>query len=475
MNNPCSETVTYNPGSISLYGSYDLIVCGGGPAGVAAAIAARRSGLSVLLVEGHGQLGGMGVSGLVSHWLGGRTDDCRHWVVGGIFRELSEEAAAEGFALIPRPEPGTGYSPFGWNRDTGGQLTAGIPFDPMEMAAYLDRKVCGEGVEVLLATNIVDVAAENDRVSHAIIHNKTGLQAVQSQLFVDATGDADIAAKSGCETIVGREDDRLTAPVTLQVHMDGIDQDALSAYINEHDSNRFMPEIERMREKGTWPFIYDRFITVQLTEKGTMMVNTPRITGIDGTDGGSVTKGLMRGRKEIFELRDVMRKYFPGCANARVKAVAPALGIRETRRIRGDYQLSVRDLVEGKDFPDTIGFSAYGWDLPDPLRPSHNPSGGDRKRRITPVPYRTLLPRPVVNLIVPGRALSVERNVLGPVRVQAVCMAMGEAAGVASHMARNGEYDYRSVDAEVLRAELRKRGAVVDYDDAWGRGGSGVV
>jgi hypothetical protein len=460
--------VSYRPDPIPVLGDYELVVCGGGPAGITAAIAARRSGLKVLLVEGQGQLGGMGVSGLVSHWLGGRTDNCRHWVVGGIFRELSEEAVEGGFALLPEPRPGEGYSPFGWNSDQGGQLTAGVPFDPFEMAGYLDQKMLNEGVELLYMTQIIDVEASREEISHIILHNKSGLRAVRAPLFVDATGDADVAFRSGCETEIGRREDRLMTPVTLQVHMDGIDQDALGRYINKHDSHRFLPEIEKMRQEGTWPFPYDRLITVQMTEKGTMMVNTPRIVGVDGTDGVSVTQGMIQGRKEIFQLRDIMRKHFPGCANARVKAVAPLLGVRETRRIVGDYQLTVSDLAEGRDFPDTIGFSAYGWDLPDPLKPSYNPSRGERKRKITPVPYRTLLPQPVKNLIVAGRTLSVERYVLGPLREQAVCMAMGEAAGVAASMALENHHGLRQVDTETLREELRKRGAVVDYDEAWG-------
>ncbi|MBT3275099.1 MAG: FAD-dependent oxidoreductase [Spirochaetales bacterium] len=462
-----TDNITYNPGNVPVYGSYDLVVCGGGPAGITAALAAKRSGLHVLLIEGQGQLGGMGTSGLVSHWLGGRTDDCKHWVVGGIFKELSEEGAEQGFALLPHPEPGAGYSPFGWNKDTGGQLTAGVPFDPFEMASYLDQKLIGEGVEILFMTQIVDVVIDESLITHVLIFNKSGLQAVSAPMFVDSTGDADIAVKSGCETEIGRSEDRLMTPVTLQVHMDGIDQDALAKYINDYDSFRFLPEIEKMRKEGTWPFIYDRLITVQLAEKGTMMVNTPRIIGIDGTDGTSITKGMIQGRKEIFELRDVMRKYFPGCANARVRAVAPLLGVRETRRIRGDYQLTVEDLGEGKDFPDTIGFSAYGWDLPDPKLPSHNPSGGDRKRKITPVPYRTLLPRPITNLIMAGRSLSVERPVLGPLREMAVCMGMGEAAGVAAGLAKMNGLNFHTVDIHELRSQLRGKGAVVDYEEAW--------
>ena len=462
-----TDTIAYNPGNLPVYGTYDVVVCGGGPAGITAALAAGRSGLKTLLVEGQGQLGGMGTSGLVSHWLGGRSSDCRHWVVGGIFRELAQEAADRGFALLPEPEPGKGYSPFGWNKEKGGLLTAGVPFDPFEMACYLDQKLIGAGVEILFMTQVVDAATENDSISHVVIFNKSGLQAVEAPLFIDSTGDADLAYRSGCKTEIGRTEDRLMTPVTLQVHMDGIDQDVLSKYINDNDSARFLREIEKMRADGKWPFIYDRFITVQMTEKGTMMVNTPRIIGVDGSDGASVTKGMIQGRKEIFELRDVMRKYFPGCANARVRAVAPLLGVRETRRIVGDYQLTVQDLAEGKNFPDTIGFSAYGWDLPDPKKPSYNPSRGDRKRKITPIPYRTLLPKPIKNLIVAGRSLSVERFVLGPLREQAPCMAMGEAAGVAAGLAKNNRCNFHDVDIAVLQSELTIRGALVSYDREW--------
>jgi hypothetical protein len=257
-------------------------------------------------------------------------------------------------------------------------------------------------------------------------------------------------------------------PVTLQVHMDGFDQDAFAAYVNEHDAFRYLDEIEALRKKGEWPFAYDRLITVQMTEKNTMMVNTPRITGIDGTNGASVTKGMIQGRKEIYQPRDILRKHFPGCAKVRVKSVAPLLGGRETRRIVGDFRMTVQDLVEGKDFPDTITFSAYGWDLPDPLKPSHNPSRGQRKRRISSVPFRTLIPRPIKNLIMAGRSLSVERFVLGPLREQAVCMGMGEAAGIASALALNGSGSYGDVDTTLLRNEIVSRGGVVDYDPVWG-------
>jgi glycine/D-amino acid oxidase-like deaminating enzyme len=440
----------------------DVLVCGGGPSGVAAALSAKRAGATVLLVEAMGQLGGMGTSGLVSHWLGGRASDCRRWVVGGLFRALAEEAERRGFALLPQQEPGGRLSPHGWGR---GQLTAGVPFDPFVMAAFLDEKVATAGVGVLLLTQAVDVLVEGARVRHVVISNKSGLTAVPARAVVDATGDADIAARAGCEVRTGRDEDGLMTPATLEFHVDGVDQDAVAKYIHENRAPRFRSLIRDLRKRGAWPFPYDIFISVQLNEKGVMLINTPRLVGIDGTDGASVTEGMVRGRRETLQLLAIMREHIPGFARARLKTVAPLLGVRETRRIVGEYVLTVYDLVSGRAGDDAIGFSAYGWDLPDPKRPSHQPMHEKRVRTrspYTPIPYGVLVPRLIDNLICPGRAVSVERDVLGPLRVSAPCFAMGEAAGqAAAEVARRG-IAFRDVDPRTLRGALRTHGAVVD-------------
>jgi hypothetical protein len=192
-----------------------------------------------------------------------------------------------------------------------------------------------------------------------------------------------------------------------------------------------------------------------------MMINTIRLVGIDGTDAAQLTEGMVRGRAEVQKLMTLMRRRFPGFAHARLKAVAPLLGVRETRRIVGQCVLSVQDLTEGRDFSDTIGFSAYGWDLPNPKRPSDNPSHGV-KPEIAPIPYRVMVPSPVLNLICPGRAISVERPVLGPLRVMAPCMAMGEAAGQAAAMAADQNLAFRQLDVKALRQALKQHGAIVD-------------
>jgi hypothetical protein len=435
----------------------DVVVCGGGSAGCTAALAAARQGLSVLIVEGRGQLGGTGTSGLVSHWLGGRKTSGQ-WVVGGIFREMSKEARDKGIALLPVTEEGQKYTPHGWLLG----LSHGVPFDPYAMAGYLDRKMDENNVSVLLDTRVVDVLQDGARVSHVIIHNKSGLQAVSARAVIDSTGDADVAALCGRAYEKGREEDGAMTPVTLEVHVDDVDQDAYAEYVATNDAPRMREFIKQKRAEGSWTQNADIFICVQLTEKGVMMLNTTRVCGIDGTDGESITEGLQRGREEIEWLIGFLRSHMPGFSDVRVKSIAPMLGVRETRRIAGECRLTVEDLVNERSFDETIGYSSYGWDLADPKKPSHQPMHGQPKPEVTPIPYGIMVPKGIDNVISPGRSVSVERHVLGPLRVMAPVMAMGEAAGTAAGQVVQDDLDFRDVDAARLRDELRASGALVD-------------
>jgi hypothetical protein len=354
------------------------------------------------------------------------------------------------------------YQPHGWFQG----LVHGVPFDPFAMAALLDRTLAGAGVDVMLGTLAVDALVDGNRIAHVVIAGKGGLRAVAAKAIVDATGDADVAFRGGCETTLGRDGDRLMTPATLMFHVDNVDQDALSAYIHEQDSPRLRELIQRLRSAGEWPFPYEIFISVQLQEKGVMMINTSRLCAVDGTDPTSLSDAYRRGRAETQQLLAIMRKHLPGCASVRLKAVAPLLGVRETRRIVGDFIFSVEAAAAGTAFPDTVGWSGYGWDLPDPKRPSHQPMHGVKKPPFLPIPYRTMVPRPLTNLICPGRAVSVERDVLGPLRVMAPCMAMGEAAGLAASMVARSDAPFAAIATAELVARLRRQGAIIDPPDA---------
>ncbi len=440
---------------------YDLVVCGGGPSGIAASLAAARAGMKVLLVDANAQLGGMCTSGHVCHWLGGRSRDASQWVVGGIFKELAQDAVQKGAAILPSPPSDGKLTPHGWSHS----LVSGIPVDPFALAPLLDEKIAEAGIELLLCTQAVHVLVEKSRITHVILVNKSGFSSIPARAVIDATGDADIAARSGCEVVKGRDSDHLMTPASLTFHVYNVDRGALDLYIHQNNARRFREEIQTLREQGEWPFPYDIFISVQLVDNDVFMINTTRLVGIDGTNGASITAGLLQGRKEIQQLLQIMRKHFAGFQNAKIKSVAPALGIRETRRIQGDFQLTVNDLVEGKSFDDTIGFSSYGWDLPDPQKPSYQPMS-DKKVELQhpfiPIPYRIMIPRPVENLLCPGRAVSVERDVLGPLRGMAPCFAMGQAAGSAAIQAVRDNISFRHISIPRLIGHLRENHAIVN-------------
>jgi hypothetical protein len=317
-------------------------------------------------------------------------------------------------------------------------------------------------VDVLLHTRVVDIVKEGRAIRDVIFHNKSGLQAVEAAAVIDATGDADIAALAGCPCDKGRDEDHAMTAVTLEVHVDNVDQDSFAAYVYEHDEPRMREFIKRKRAEGAWTQNADIFICVQLNEKGVMMLNTTRVCDIDGTDGASLTLGMQQGRAEIEWLIGFLREHMPGFSNVRIKSIAPMLGVRETRRIHGRYRLTVDDVIAGRPFEDTIGLSSYYWDLADPKRPSHQPMHGKPKPPVTPIPYRILVPQDIDNLICPGRSVSVEREVLGPLRVMAPVMAMGEAAGLAAAQVVGQSIPFSQVDVLALRAALRKQGAIVD-------------
>ena len=445
---------------IGLSDEYDLVVCGGGPSGCAAALAAARQGVKVLLVENQGQLGGTGTSGLVSHWLGGRKSN-GEWVVGGIFKELAEDAAMNGFALIPQLE-GKKFHVHGWLKG----LITGIPFDPYGMTYLYDQKVKEAGIDVLFYTHFTDVTVRKNKITHVHFHNKSGACSVATKAVVDATGDADVAFMCNCSYEKGRPEDGMMTPSTLQFHVYNVNQDELEDYITKNNSPRLKEIIEDLREKGIWKFPYDIFISVQLNEKGVMMINTSRLVGFDGTDAKSLSELMMQGRRETYELLDIMQKHIPGFKNARIKSIAAQAGIRETRIIKGIYKLTVDDLLKGKSFDDIVGYSSYGWDLPDPKFPSRQDM---REAKIkspekTPIPYRIMIPDKISNLICAGRMVSVERQVLGPLRVMAPCMAMGEAAGIASAEVCREGVSFSEIKIGQLQEKLRNNGAIIDLE-----------
>lgn len=447
---------------IAVSEEYDVVVCGGGFSGFAAAYSAAREGAKVILIERNTCLGGVGTQALVNHILGARKYDDADGLttcVAGIFAELEEdllkeEAAVDSFKI------NFANNPHGWYASLG----AGMIFDNERMKILLEQKLLERGVKILYYTDIVDVVKKGTVMEGVIVHNKDGLQVIKGSYFVDATGDGDICTYAGCEAMVGDAESGMAA-ASLEMHVENVDYESLANYMAETDDRRFRRIIRKLTEDGVWKFPYEIFISVMLTRKDVFMINTIRQVGISGIDAASMTKGMMEGRQECYELLKVMREHFPGFKNAEIKQIAPVIGIRETRRIRSEYILTVEDLVGGRNFDDSIGMSAYGWDLPDPKRPSHQPSHNVvRKSEYTQIPYRCLLPVGVDNLIMAGRCIGVEREVLGVVRVMGPCLAMGECAGIASKLALQDNISYRDVNIAALKKRIHECGGITERE-----------
>ncbi len=445
---------------------YDLVVCGGGPAGFACAVSAGRAGLKVALVERSGCLGGTATLAMVNHLLGGRKWDEQKRehvrVVGGIFDEITDRLIAEGEAIEPNTiDPD--FNPFGWYP----RMASGVAFNDYALKIAMDDFCADAGVRVFYHTNLCDAETEGDTVKAAIVWNKDGFVRLTADSFADCTGDADLAMLAGCPFSKGREEDGLMTPCSTELHVEGVDTNEYVTYMNEHQSPKLVEIIERLKKEGIWDFPYEIFVTIRLVQEDVFMVNTIRQIGIDGTSEAAVSKALTDGRKENMRLFAIMKKYFPGFQNARIRRMGDYLGVRETRRIHGLYTISVEDALGGKKYPDTVAATTYNFDLPDPLRPSYDPMMGDtkkphaeRKYVVIRIPYRSLIPQGKSNLIVAGRCVSSAREVLGPVRIMGPCMMMGQAAGTAAAMRKAAGCSFAEVNTDELRAKLWAAGVL---------------
>ncbi len=445
---------------------YDVAVFGGGTAGFSAAVAAARKGKSVCLVEKNTFLGGVATASGINQLLGGRklNADGKHVrVVGGIFDEFTDELINEGNAIEPNTvDPN--FNPFGWYP----RMASGISCNETALKIKMDDFCISAGVRIYYNTTAVDAEVEGEKIKSVTVFNKDGFVKIQAVSYIDATGDADIAHFAGCPYEKGRKEDGLMTPCSTEFHVENVDADALVTYQNEHQSPKLVEIINRLKSEGIWDFDTEIFVTVRLVEEDVFLINTLRQTQIDGTSEKDVTDALIQGRKDAIKLFNIMKEHFPGFKNARIRKIAEQLGVRETRRITGRYTVTVDDALSGKKYDDTIAATTYNFDLPDPIKPSYDPMMGDakkphaeRKHIVIRLPYRAMLPQGANNLIVAGRCVSVEREVMGAMRIIGPCFMMGQAAGTATALAKDG--DFTTVDIKTLQKTLWADG-VLDPD-----------
>lgn len=406
--------------------SYDVVVCGGGPAGFSAALCAARNGARVALVEQMGYLGGAATVNGVNVFPHGYHDGER-FIIGGIFKEIYQELLSRD-AIIPH-----------WQRG----------WEPFNMETYklvLDTLLKQANVDVYLESTLVSVNKIDSRISHILISTLKGCIALEAKQFVDATGDGHLSMLAGVPFDIGRDSDGAIQPYTLMFFVGGVDFDVIKEY-NRNKSwltddgrtfvngNGFKQFIDKANEDGL-DFIPKKTIGSMYNIPwlpGVVGINFGRIFADPNLDPRRLFEDTYIGRLQVQQGVEILKKYIPGFENCYLIESSPKVGRRESRRIKGHYVMTEQDIRLQNQFPDVIAQACYQIDIHGPTDASSHlvkiPQG-----KHYDIPYRSLIPLECDNLLVSGRCVSASHEALAAVRVQPICMATGQAAGTAAAM-----------------------------------------
>ena len=425
---------------------YDVIVVGGGPAGCAAAIASARNGAKTLIIETGSALGGMATLGLVSKWA--PFTDREKVIYDSIPVEIME-----------RYKERVGFADDAWNW---------VTIIPEQLKIVYDDMVTESGAEVLFDSRVCHCETKNGVIDTVLVSNKGGLTPYRAKVYVDATGDGDLAAFAGVPFEKGDEKGIMQNGSLCFIISDA-KLDALTESINSNPKNGLWA---RIVEEGKYPLVEKHFIPASVGEN-TIFANAGHLRGLDSTDPENVSKAYMLGRKIAEQYLAALKEYQPEAfENAHVSATAAVLGVRESRRIKGEYCLTVEDYLLRRNFDDEIARNSYWLDChgrndliaslpPEKLHYSKGETHG--------IPWRCLIPLGIDNLLVAGRCISMEQAVLASIRVMPNCLAMGEAAGIGAAMAASDGNGVRAVNVDVLRSKIKKSGETIYSDYKNGR------
>ena len=429
---------------------YDVVVLGGGPAGIAAAASAARHGRKTLLVERYGFLGGMGTAAGVTNFCG------LHANVHGEIRQVVHGIADELLSRIDR---------------LGGLNAPHVVFGKIAAQAYdtaaykcaADDLLLKHGTDILFHALGAGVVMDRaDAIRALIVETKSGRAAITGRIFIDCSGDGDLAAWAGAPFERGDGAGAMLYP-TMMFRVNGVDPAAAG------EAWKTIPALMDTAEKRGARFPRKGAIVRPMKNPIEWRVNVTQLkradgAAIDGTDADQLTAGEIEGRRQALAFFDFLKREAPGFGNAYIVDTPPQLGIRETRRITGHYQLSRGDVLGCASFPDTIGVN--GW-------PIEKHVAGDvewlwpdipASRGFNHLPYRMLLPQNVSNLLVAGRCASMTHEGQSAARVSGGCFVMGQAAGTAAHLALSGNSSLDEIPVEALQALLENDGAYLGRD-----------
>lgn len=460
--------------SVSQHVDTDVVVLGAGAAGVCAAIAAARTGRSTLLIDAGPMPGGELLTGMA---VDGALNGQGEWVVGGIARDLFDESARLGGYIGPLND---------W------RLIHYVCYDPEVMKLAVANLLARHRVQLLLHSFLHTVEIESGQVKSAIVLNKLGNIRVTAPVFIDASGDGDLAVLGGAAYESGEQGQ--FQPLSIMFRMAGVDTPRLLDFVcaePEHFALGESPAIRGGRTdqqiaqelraqgqpsvflKGNGPLLAQAIeagrmyptalIMIQPTSSARQEVclNTTRIANIDATNTMNLSAALGPLTAQVETCVNFMRETVPGFEKAHLSGLAPRIGIRETRRIKGEEELSQNDVLRGRKRTDGIGKGAHHVDIhQDGIGQLRIPvdDGGSYD-----IPWGCLIPRKLRNVILAGRCISADRPAHGSVRVMGPCMAMGHAAGLAAAMLVERRLDdVRQLDVQTMRTRLRSEGAILD-------------
>lgn len=413
---------------------YNLIVVGGGLTGVAAAVAAARQGLSVLLAEKSGALGGAMSNCLVypfmRYWT--KMDDGKNKLLSeGLFTEMR-------------------------NRHNNYKQPPGKHVFYTEYFKFiLDEMVTESNVDVLFHATLSSVKTEDKKITSVSFAAKSGILEFSSDFFIDATGDGDLIYLSGCDYQLGRQGDSLCQPMTTCFRIANVNY---KKYYEQREKIHI--DYKERQNQGLITNPRENILEFNGLGEGLMHLNTTRIVKLNPTDPFDVSKAEIEARKQIFEMFNFLKEY-EAFKDSFIVSVAADIGVRESRKLKGEHILTAEELINCTKFEDAIALGNYDIDI-------HNPEGsGTSHRYFAPgeyysIPYRSLLPKEYDNLLTGGRCISATHEAQASIRIMPICATTGEAAGTAAAVAYNTNTTTKTVDIKKIQETLRKNGAAID-------------
>ncbi len=435
---------------IPVIATVDVLVAGGGPAGIGAALAAAREGAQVMLIEKGGCLGGMATAGMMSHWSGNSTNP------------LQLEIARRMHAMASLP-PMMNANGFG----EGNEMASALPDNDLRccheaLKTALQEMLLEAGVQFQLHTMAVAAIMDGVTVCGVVTESKSGREAIRAKVVVDATGDGDVAAFAGAEYLLGREEDNGCQPVTTMFMIGGVDY-SRAIFPPGFESFVEIPKGEvQALGKAHLPKPAGHVLLYRNPLPGQVCVNMTNVININGTDVRDLTRAEIECRRQMEAIVSFLREYVPGYEKCYLVTSAEYVGIRETRHFKGVYTLTAEDIVEARVFDDWITTRNYfNFDIHSLKGPGLDEHGAQRKFKAKgsySIPYRACVPTEIDGLLLSGRNISGTHKAHSNYRVMGICLAIGQGVGTAAAIAVRDGVRPRDVDVKKVQTSLLKAG-----------------